>query len=152
MAAKREQDRIRKRLRRHPVRDLVVDAMRSYGRPVSPTRLAAILDRSVGSVAYHVRLLEEAGVIELSEVGRARGAVEHFYVLAADDVVAIGDPLSELLKICHALTVPSEDGSVKQSELDDVARGELEGLLDAAKPKVLRVVRSAVKRAAQGRE
>jgi DNA-binding transcriptional ArsR family regulator len=71
-------------LRAHPVRDQIVDVMRSYGKPISPTQLSRITGGTLGSVAYHVRTLVAAGVVELADEGRVRGAVEHFYALALD--------------------------------------------------------------------
>src|ERR1044072_7265348 len=81
MASKREQAERRKSLRPHPARDQIVDVMRSYGQPLRPPQLSRIPGGSLGSTAYHVRTLEEAGVVELTDEGRVRGAVEHFYAL-----------------------------------------------------------------------
>jgi DNA-binding transcriptional ArsR family regulator len=48
-------------------------------RAASPKELAAELQTPVGNVSYHVRELEELGLIELVEEKQRRGAVEHFY-------------------------------------------------------------------------
>lgn len=109
MATKREKDQRRANLRPHPVRDQVVDVMRSYGKPISPTQISRITGGSLGSVAYHVRTLSAAGVIELADEGRVRGAVEHLYALVRDDAPLV-DPVGNLLSICGALTVPAPDG------------------------------------------
>jgi DNA-binding transcriptional ArsR family regulator len=149
LATDHQETRSYGRLRSHPVRDLIVDAMRSYGRPVSATRLAEILGRTVGSVAYHVRQLEDAGVVSFVEKGRVQGALEHFFALASDEV-DVGDRSVELQKLCDALTLPSEDGNPEVVELDETAREELQALVAAVRPKVRRVVRSAAKRSAGG--
>ena len=91
--SKRQQQQRRSTLRPHPARDQIVDAMRSYGQPISPTRLAEVTGNTLGSVAYHVRTLLAAGVVELAEEGRVRGAVEHFYALVPDNEAEINDPL-----------------------------------------------------------
>lgn len=146
---KRAQDKRRKTLRPHPARDQIVDAMRSYGQPISPTKLADITGHTLGATAYHVRTLQEAGVVELAEEGRVRGAVEHFYGLVPDNAAEITDPLVDLQKACGVLTLPAADGGYPQPVgLDDQARQELQKVLDLIRPKVERIVSNAAKRAA----
>jgi DNA-binding transcriptional ArsR family regulator len=48
--------------------------------PASPKEIAAAMGMPVANVAYHVRELEKAGLIELVERKRRRGAIEHFYL------------------------------------------------------------------------
>lgn len=48
-------------------------------RVASPNELAQKFGRSIGDVSYQVRVLEEAGCIELVRTEPRRGAVEHFY-------------------------------------------------------------------------
>jgi DNA-binding transcriptional ArsR family regulator len=45
----------------------------------SPKQIAERLGVDVRSVAYHVRVLEDLGCIELVETRQRRGAVEHIY-------------------------------------------------------------------------
>ena len=104
--SKRQQQQRRSTLRPHPARDQIVDAMRSYGQPISPTRLAEVTGNTLGSVAYHVRTLLGAGVVTLAEEGRVRGAVEHFYALVPDNEADLNDPVIGLQKLCGALTLP----------------------------------------------
>ncbi|HMJ36263.1 MAG TPA: helix-turn-helix domain-containing protein [Baekduia sp.] len=149
MATRSEQEQRRKTLRPHPARDQIVDAMRSYGRPISPTRLAEVTGGSIGSVAYHVRTLLKAGVVELAEEGRVRGAIEHFYALVPASAADLNDPLIGLQRLCGALTVPDAAGGYPQPiALDDPARAQLHKLLDTLRPKVQRIVRDTAKRAA----
>lgn len=144
---KRQQQQRRSTLRPHPARDQILDAMRSYGRPISPTRLAEVTGNTLGSVAYHVRTLLAAGVVTLAEEGRVRGAVEHFYALVPDNEADLNDPLVGLQKLCGALTVPAANGGYPQPiALDTQAREELQKLLDTLRPKVQRVVRETAKR------
>jgi DNA-binding transcriptional ArsR family regulator len=152
MASAREQQKRRKTLRPHPARDQIVDAMRSYGQPISPTRLAEVTGNTLGSVAYHVRTLLAAGVVELAEEGRVRGAVEHFYALVPDNEAEINDPLVGLQKLCGVLTLPTgENGYPQPVPLDDEARAQMQKLLDTMRPKVQRIVRETAKRAAAGK-
>lgn len=97
-------------LRRHPARDAILDAMRQYGGPISPSQLARVTGASVGATAYPVRTLLAAEVIELVGEGRVRGAVEHFYTLVADVDHPALDPVRQLLGLCGGLTVPDPDG------------------------------------------
>jgi DNA-binding transcriptional ArsR family regulator len=59
----------------------VLYAMRERGES-SPVELAGLVapnTRSVPAVAYHVRRLLEAGLIELARTRPVRGALEHHY-------------------------------------------------------------------------
>jgi DNA-binding transcriptional ArsR family regulator len=146
--SKRQQQQRRSTLRPHPARDQIVDAMRSYGQPISPTRLAEVTGNTLGSVAYHVRTLLGAGVVTLAEEGRVRGAVEHFYALVPDNEADLNDPVIGLQKLCGALTLPVTNGGYPQPiVLDTQARTELEKLLKGLRPKVQRIVRETAKRA-----
>jgi DNA-binding CsgD family transcriptional regulator len=48
----------------------------------SPKAIAAELDLDVRTVAYHVRVLQQLGCIELVDTQQRRGAVEHVYRVA----------------------------------------------------------------------
>jgi DNA-binding transcriptional ArsR family regulator len=141
----------RKTLRPHPARDQIVDTMRSYGEPISPTRLSEVTGNTLGSISYHVRTLLAAGVVELAKEGRVRGAIEHFYALVPDNEADLNDPVVGLQKLCGVLTLPAAAGGYPQPvTLDEHARHELQKLLDALRPKVQRIVRETAKRAATG--
>jgi predicted transcriptional regulator len=148
LATKREQARRRRSLRPHPTRDAIVDFMRSYGMPVSPTRIAEVLGPTLGSIAYHVRVLHEAGVVELTGEGRARGAVEHYYSLVADNKADLNDPLVGLQKLCGVLTLPTTDGAFPQPVgLDQSAREQMTNVLKEIQPRVRRIIEGAAARA-----
>ena len=146
---KKQQQERRATLRPHPARDQIIDVMRSYGRPISPTRLAKVTGATLGSVAYHVRTLVGAGVVELADEGRVRGAVEHFYALVSNEEdTRLTDPSRALLGLCGALTVPAVDGGYpKPAQLDDRARTELTAILDKLRPQVQSIVAAAARRA-----
>lgn len=151
MATKKEKAERRASLRPHPARDQILDVMRSYGKPISPTQLARITGGTLGSTAYHVRTLVSAGVVELADEGRVRGAVEHFYALVpgdGDDDLRLADPITQLLQLCGALTVPSEDGGYpRPAVVDDAAREALSAVLERLGPEVRQIVAEAVERA-----
>jgi DNA-binding transcriptional ArsR family regulator len=65
----------------HPVRHRILAMLGE--RPSTPARLAAALGAKVNVVAYHVRRLAELGLVELVEVRRGRGGMEHVYAAPA---------------------------------------------------------------------
>jgi DNA-binding transcriptional ArsR family regulator len=151
---KRQMERRRKTLRPHPMRYQIVDVMRSYGKPISPTQLARITGATLGSIAYHVRTLVSAGIIELAEEGRVRGAVEHFYALVSDnhngldDLAQLNDPVEQLLSLCGSLTVPAkDDGLPRPVVIDEAARKEFYDIIMKLKPKVSAIATASTERA-----
>jgi len=61
----------------HPLR---MQALRILNeRVASPVEIARELDQPVNSIAYHVRILADAGCIEQVDQRQRRGAIEHFY-------------------------------------------------------------------------
>lgn len=64
----------------HPVRRLILRALEQG--IASPRQLAAELNIRLGTVAYHVRVLDQLDLIELHHTRPVRGATEHFYTLA----------------------------------------------------------------------
>lgn len=150
MATKKEKAERRASLRPHPARDQILDVMRSYGKPISPTQLARITGGTLGSTAYHVRTLVSAGVVELADEGRVRGAVEHFYALVPGDQedVRLTDPVTQLLGLCGALTMPDPDGGYpRPAVLDADARKRLTAMIAKLRPEVRQIVAEAIARA-----
>lgn len=140
-------------LRPHPARDAILDAMRQYGRPISPTQLARISGATLGSTAYHVRALLQAGIVELADEARVRGAVEHFYrLIDGAEAVVSTDSIRQLLGLCGALTVPNPDGGYPiPSEVDAVARAELGEVLDSVRPQVQKIAAASTARVRRAR-
>jgi DNA-binding transcriptional ArsR family regulator len=62
----------------HPVRQRILERL-SVGGEASPTQLARVLDEPLGNVAYHVRVLQRLGFVELVRTRQIRGALEHHY-------------------------------------------------------------------------
>jgi DNA-binding transcriptional ArsR family regulator len=61
----------------HPVRAECLTVLAE--RVASPRELAETLDQDLSNVSYHVRVLDELGLIELVEEEPVRGAVAHYY-------------------------------------------------------------------------
>jgi DNA-binding transcriptional ArsR family regulator len=54
----------------------------------SPNELSKTLNITVGTIAYHMRVLERAEIVELVRTRPARGATEHFYRAKPDALIA----------------------------------------------------------------
>lgn len=64
----------------HPVRRAILRRLENgVNGGLSPKTLADELNQEIPNVAYHVRILVEAGIIKLVTTKPRRGAVEHFY-------------------------------------------------------------------------
>jgi DNA-binding transcriptional ArsR family regulator len=61
----------------HPLRQRLLERLGS--RVASPVELAKEVDQPLNLVAYHVRVLERRGILELVRTRPRRGATEHFY-------------------------------------------------------------------------
>jgi DNA-binding transcriptional ArsR family regulator len=60
----------------HPMR---VRALVLFEFESSPGALAEALDAPLGVVSYHVRMLRDYGLVELTRTEPRRGALQHFY-------------------------------------------------------------------------
>ena len=61
----------------HPLRQRILHLF--VGRVISPADAAQELGAKLGDVGYHVRVLRDAGALELVRTETRRGAVKHFY-------------------------------------------------------------------------
>src|SRR5262249_55486072 len=61
----------------HPLRVQILEVLNE--RQASPNELMEILDYPLGNIAYHTRVLERCGCIELVTTAQRRGAVEHYF-------------------------------------------------------------------------
>jgi len=71
----------------HPMRAQALTIL--VERTASPKEIADELDETLPNVSYHVRVLEELGLVELVEEEAIRGSVAHFYRAVEQD---IGNP------------------------------------------------------------
>jgi hypothetical protein len=61
----------------HPVRIQILEILSE--RVASPNLLATDLNTALTHIAYHTRVLDRCGCLELVETAQRRGATEHFY-------------------------------------------------------------------------
>jgi DNA-binding transcriptional ArsR family regulator len=62
----------------HPLRWRMLELMTERGES-SPVELARLLDQPLATVSHHMRVLRDAGCVELSRTEQRRGAIEHYY-------------------------------------------------------------------------
>ncbi|MER7844147.1 winged helix-turn-helix domain-containing protein [Kitasatospora sp. NPDC096077] len=65
----------------HPLRHRMVNMLRQ--RPATLRQLAEALGMAKGTLGYHVRVLREAGLIELAESRQVRGGTEQYFGLVS---------------------------------------------------------------------
>lgn len=68
----------------HPIRAQALAIL--VERTASPKEIAGEVDETLPNVSYHVRVLENLGLIELVEEEAVRGSVAHFYRAVEQDV------------------------------------------------------------------
>jgi DNA-binding transcriptional ArsR family regulator len=95
----------------HPLRVRILAMLDE--RVASPNELSGWLGASLGTVAYHVRTLEQLGLIELVDETRVRGAVEHHYrarerPLVTADGWAQAPPIAKQAAVGSSLDVIAE--------------------------------------------
>ena len=65
----------------HPVRHRMVNVLRQ--RPATLRQLTAVLGMTKGTIGYHVRVLREAGLVQLAETRQVRGGTEQYFALVS---------------------------------------------------------------------
>lgn len=94
----------------HPLRVRILAMLEE--RKASPNELSGWLKARLGTVSYHVRTLEQLGLIELVDETRVRGAVEHHYRAKARPTVtseewAAASPVVKQSTVASSLQVLS---------------------------------------------
>jgi DNA-binding transcriptional ArsR family regulator len=78
----------------HPLRRRILRLLADRDEQSSPARIGKELRLHVGTIGYHMRVLEELGAVELTDEKMVRGAVEHFY----ETTIADDPPIEALLE------------------------------------------------------
>lgn len=107
----------------HPVRAKALTILSD--RIASPKEIAEEIDAPLSNVSYHVRVLDELGLVEIMEEESVRGSVAHFY--KAIERPLIDNPDWEKLdpKVRTAFS-----GYVIETLMSDAARSLEAGLFD----------------------
>lgn len=106
----------------HPVRAEVLTILTE--RISSPKEMAAELGRKLPNVSYHVRVLDELGLIEIVKEEAVRGSVAHFYTAVEPEVVANPEWTSLSPKVRDVFS-----GYTVDALLSDLARSASAGIL-----------------------
>jgi DNA-binding transcriptional ArsR family regulator len=90
----------------HPLRVRILALLDE--RTASPVELAGWLGATLGTVAYHVRTLEQMNLVELVRETRVRGAVEHHYrskerPRVSDEAWAAAPPIAKQAAVSSSL-------------------------------------------------
>lgn len=96
-------------------------------RTASPSEIARLLDIELSIVSYHVRILEEFGLIELVEEEPVRGSVAHFY-RAVDPVSTAStewEGLDESGQLHRATVRLDDQGWRRVAEIQQRARDQI---------------------------
>jgi DNA-binding transcriptional ArsR family regulator len=154
----------------HPLRVRILAMLDE--RKASPNQLSGWLGASLGTVAYHVRTLEQFGLIELVDETRVRGAVEHHYrAKARPNVTAEGwaqaPPIAKQAAVGSSLDVIGEytrasaaqggfdrpDAQLRRTmlRLDARAFAQLSKACDKLLEQAEKIEASAAERIARGR-
>jgi DNA-binding transcriptional ArsR family regulator len=64
----------------HPLRQRLLFLL---GEPATISQLASRLDLAKGSIAHHLKVLRDAGMVEVAETRQVRGGTEQYYRRAA---------------------------------------------------------------------
>ena len=90
----------------HPLRIRILALLAE--RDASPVQLLPHLDATLGTVAYHVRLLEKLGLVEEVDTRQRRGATEHVFrarpPLISDEAWAAASPMTKQVFASAALS------------------------------------------------
>ncbi|AGZ43538.1 helix-turn-helix domain-containing protein [Actinoplanes friuliensis] len=94
----------------HPLRHRLVIALRQ--RPATLAQLAAALDVAKGTVGYHVKVLQEAGLLRVAHERQVRGGTEQYFEPASERLrIAADAPVGGEFLVAAALgeMVPASD-------------------------------------------
>ncbi len=84
----------------HPMRVAILDLMNA--KEWSPNELKTTLDEGLSQVSYHIKVLKDLEMIELTRTEPRRGAVEHFY-RAVERAFVPSDIASDIPKVAQRI-------------------------------------------------
>lgn len=119
----------------HPLRMKLLVAL--DGREGSPSQLAQELGAALGTVSYHVRALQDTGLLRLVRTEQRRGTVEHYYTavewsVAKDTWASVPAPLkravtsSGISQIGEDVSAASASGGFDEPYSSHLSRSILE--------------------------
>jgi DNA-binding transcriptional ArsR family regulator len=106
----------------HPLRARILERLERQ--TASPSDLATGLAAPLGNVSYHVRILADAGLIELVRTTRRRGATQHHYRAVTAVTPASPGELSDQTPPARGERVAPEQVTVTRRSAAQGARGD----------------------------
>ena len=156
----------------HPLRIEILQVLNE--REASPNDMAALLRSPLGNVAYHTRVLEKCGCVEVVRTERRRGAVEHYFravprsyighqdwrkvprsVRGGITSAAMDSFLARLAAACEAGTVDGREDTTlswMSVAVDEEGRDEVTEILREAVARLNRVQKRSLERSARSGE
>ena len=132
----------------HPLRVRILAMLDE--RKASPNQLSGWLGASLGTVAYHVRTLEQLGLIELVDETRVRGAVEHHY-RAKERPIVTADGWAQASPIAKQAAVGSSLDVIAEYSKASAAAGGFDRARRAAAARARAPRRQGVRRSSRRR-
>lgn len=175
MATPSKEDGIDLRLVRaisHPLRIEILQVLNE--RDASPNEMVALLRQPLGNIAYHTRVLEKCGCVEVVRTEQRRGAVEHYFravprsyighqdwrkvprsVRGGITAASMQSFLDRLAAACEAGTVDDREDTTlswMSVAVDREGRGEVTRILHDAVARLHGVHRRSLERTAKNGE
>src|SRR5436305_9584562 len=111
----------------HPVRVECLTVLAK--RTASPRQLSEILDHDLSNISYHVRVLDELGLIELVKEEPVRGAVAHFYKAAERPILSESEWEELSPEVRRAISIYGWDLLIKDAA-EAIEKGTFESRAD----------------------
>jgi len=111
----------------HPVRVECLTVLAK--RIASPKQLSEILNHDLSNISYHVRVLDELGLIELVGEEPVRGAVAHFYKAAERPILSESEWQQLSPEVRTAISVYGWDLLIKDAA-EAIEKGTFESRAD----------------------
>jgi DNA-binding transcriptional ArsR family regulator len=100
----------------HPVRHRIVNLLRQ--RPATLRQLTAALEMPKGTVAYHVGVLQEAGMVQVVETRQVRGGTERYLGLPSQGFkFKMGQSAEFLYRAALAEMLPDDEHGAEKTIL-----------------------------------
>jgi len=100
----------------HPVRHRIVNVLRQ--RPATLGQMASAMGLAKGTIAFHVRVLREAGLVRLAGTQHVRGGTEQYFALVSQGFKFHEDAGAEfLMQAALAEMLPARDSEPGETVL-----------------------------------
>jgi DNA-binding transcriptional ArsR family regulator len=96
----------------HPVRHRIVNLLRQ--RPATLGQLASAMGLAKGTISFHLRVLREAGLVQLASIRQVRGGTEQYFALISTGFRLPGEAgAGFLVEAAMAEMLPVDNGGTE---------------------------------------